>query len=342
MSQELISTWLGLDAGEWPPSHYRLLGLAPGESNANLIEERVHQHLDTVRRYQMMYPDEATEAMNLLAQAFVCLTDPTAKKVYDLGLGLNGAAAPLAQAAPATQAAPTAEAAEDNEPVVVLYTPAAGEAAPPPVRVPYGEATPPPPVALIVPEAAPAEVVPAGPRVPPPPPTRRDARRALYRRLAKLRRLTDRWTQLGKYVAAPQRRLTRPAEAVDFLNQLAGIRALAAEMPPGLGQAGQAGYHVLTLAQLNSVPTFQTLLPQQREVVSRDWNDGLTVLDNQRPALRAEVRRLRRRGLLKRAGRAGARFVKKHPGVVLAGLAGLSLAVVLFRTFVFDWLPRQR
>ena len=46
MSQELISTWLGLEPGEWPPNHYRLLGLKPGESDANVIEERVHQHLD--------------------------------------------------------------------------------------------------------------------------------------------------------------------------------------------------------------------------------------------------------------------------------------------------------
>src|SRR5437879_3639394 len=84
MSQELISTWLGLEPGEWPPNHYRLLGLPAGESDADLIEERVHQRLDTVRRYQMMHPDQATEAMNLLAQAFVCLTDPAAKRVYDL------------------------------------------------------------------------------------------------------------------------------------------------------------------------------------------------------------------------------------------------------------------
>src|SRR6516162_5415591 len=146
MSQELISSWLELESGQWPPNHYQLLGLAPGEGDANLIEERVHQRLDTVRRYQMMYPDQATEAMNLLAQAFVCLTDPAAKRVYDLDLGLNGAApadaagtAPLAQGATPTQVE-AAEATEPDEPVVVLYNPTEAEAVPPPVRVPYDPA----------------------------------------------------------------------------------------------------------------------------------------------------------------------------------------------------------
>src|SRR5437763_5577934 len=86
MSHELICSWLGLPPGEWPPDHYRLLGLEPGESNTELIEQRVHQRLDSVRCYQMMHPEQATEAMNRLAQAFVCLTEPAAKKVYDAAL----------------------------------------------------------------------------------------------------------------------------------------------------------------------------------------------------------------------------------------------------------------
>ena len=109
-----------------------------------------------------------------------------------------------------------------------------------------------------------------------------------------------------------------------------------------LGQAGQAGYHVLTLAQLNSVPTFQTLAPQQREVLGRDWHDGQKVLEDQRIVLRTEIRALRRQSALQRVGRNGVRFVNGHPGAVLAALAVLSLVVVLFRTFVFDWLPRGR
>ena len=83
MNHELICNWLGLPPEAWPPNHYQLLDLPLGESNLALIEERVHQKLDCVRRYQVMYPEQATEAMNRLAQAFVCLTNPPTKKAYD-------------------------------------------------------------------------------------------------------------------------------------------------------------------------------------------------------------------------------------------------------------------
>ena len=79
MSQELICAWLGLPTDVWPPDHYSLLGLKPGEDNSELIEESVHQRLDMVRRYQMTNPEPATEAMNRIAQAFVCLTEPVSK-----------------------------------------------------------------------------------------------------------------------------------------------------------------------------------------------------------------------------------------------------------------------
>src|SRR5579871_6469340 len=80
---ELICSWLGLPAGAWPPDHYRLLGLEPGEGDTALIETRVHERIDSVRRYQMRYPEQATEAMKQLAMAFDCLTDPAGKRSYD-------------------------------------------------------------------------------------------------------------------------------------------------------------------------------------------------------------------------------------------------------------------
>ena len=74
--------------------------------------------------------------------------------------------------------------------------------------------------------------------------------------------------------------------------------------------------------------------------MGRDWHDGQKVLEDQRIVLRTEIRALRRQSALQRVGRNGVRFVNGHPGAVLAALAVLSLVVVLFRTFVFDWLPR--
>src|SRR5271165_4370632 len=97
MSHDLICSWLGLQPGDWPPDHYRLLGLEPGEDKAELIEQHVHQRLDMVRCYQMIHPEQATEAMNRVAQAFVCLTEPASKRLYDAEL--------LGFAAPATAVA---------------------------------------------------------------------------------------------------------------------------------------------------------------------------------------------------------------------------------------------
>src|SRR5439155_15258940 len=87
-----ICDWLGVPPDQWPPDHYTLLGLRPGESSVERIEQQVQQRLERVRRYQLIHPEAATEAMNRLAQAFVCLTDAQAKRDYDRSL--YGAAEP--------------------------------------------------------------------------------------------------------------------------------------------------------------------------------------------------------------------------------------------------------
>src|SRR4051794_17696124 len=82
----VICAWLGIPLDQWPPDHYTLLGLAPGEKDCGRIEHQVQQRLEQVRRYQLANPEPATEAMNRLAQAFVCLSDPQAKQAYDQAL----------------------------------------------------------------------------------------------------------------------------------------------------------------------------------------------------------------------------------------------------------------
>lgn len=86
MSHRLICVWLGLPPESWPPDHYALLGLTVGESDVVLIEERVHERLARLRPYQLQHPDQVTVAMNRLAQAFACLTDPESKRAYDVSL----------------------------------------------------------------------------------------------------------------------------------------------------------------------------------------------------------------------------------------------------------------
>jgi hypothetical protein len=86
MKHEVICGWLGLKPEDWPPNHYTLLGLEPGDEDTARIEQRVHERMARLRCYQVCNPEQATEAMNRLAQAFLCLTDPKTKKNYDAGL----------------------------------------------------------------------------------------------------------------------------------------------------------------------------------------------------------------------------------------------------------------
>src|SRR5262245_38468723 len=124
MSDELICTWLGLPPGTWPPDHYTLLGLPPGEADLDRIEQHVHERLERVRRYQLAHPELVGEAMNRLAQAFVCLNDPSAKALYDrtlLAPPPGQTAEPLATAASAPPPGERPAAAPD--PLAWLFGP---------------------------------------------------------------------------------------------------------------------------------------------------------------------------------------------------------------------------
>jgi hypothetical protein len=166
-------------------------------------------------------------------------------------------------------------------------------------------------------------------------------RRALYRRLAHTRRLAHAWEQAGKYLAWPKRRLTRPAEANELIRLLTAVRTGLEGFPPLLGEAGQPGYLVLSLARQQApVPTFQTLLSSQREALARDWWAGRTFLQSHREFLRQELRTLRKKSLVARGVRAVRVFLSEHPAGVLILLALLALNIAIWRTFVsFDWWP---
>src|SRR5436309_2744743 len=86
MSNALICSALGVSPDRWPPDHYALLGLPVGEVDAAAVEERVLARMERLRKYQLAQPDAVTDAMNRLAQALVCLSDPVTKQAYDAGL----------------------------------------------------------------------------------------------------------------------------------------------------------------------------------------------------------------------------------------------------------------
>jgi hypothetical protein len=329
MNRDLICAWLNLPAEAWPPDHYALLALRPGEADTERIEHQVRERMEVVRRYQLTHPEPATEAMNLIARAFMTLTDPEAKRAYDLAL--------LGPAAPAVR-----------EPVAVPSSSPSWQDAPPPVRqaataaeAPFSELPPPAPTAAPPPEP-PAARAPAAPAPPADPLTeaaraapaaRRGlgTRRALYRRLAVTRRLARAWESAGKYLAWPKRRVSRPAEAAELIALLAAVREALDDFPPLLGEAGQPGYLVLSLArQPNVVPTFQTLIATQRAALARDWWAGRTFLQAHRAFLREELRTLRRTGLWARGVRAFRSLLSEHP-------AGVAILVVLLALTAIVW-----
>src|SRR5260370_14786055 len=167
MNHQQICTWVGIADATWPPDHYHLLGLEVGEPNIERIEEQVHGRLEAVRRYQLTNPDLATEAMNRLAQAFVCVTDPAAKQAYDTELRGEAASGAVAvEESPAGLAwlqgaseelvplDDQAEAVEDESavPSSQPYNPTKlGELplAPPPADLPIPQVLPPAPTALL-------------------------------------------------------------------------------------------------------------------------------------------------------------------------------------------------
>src|SRR6266852_5821286 len=106
MDRELIRSWLQLPPGDWPPDHYTLLGLRPGPVEVARVEQQVHERMQQLRCYQLTHPELATEAMNYLAQALVCLTNPDTKKAYDQELSKQLAGSDLSRA-PTTVASGT-------------------------------------------------------------------------------------------------------------------------------------------------------------------------------------------------------------------------------------------
>jgi hypothetical protein len=118
----------------------------------------------------------------------------------------------------------------------------------------------------------------------------------LYHRIARTRQLLWAWEGAGKFLRQPERRLTRSSEATELIRQLNAVRRLLRHFPPVLGEAGQAGFYVVTLARQPKhalIQTFRMLLPSQRETLARDWRDGYQLLVAHRQFLRRELRAMR-------------------------------------------------
>ena len=155
-------------------------------------------------------------------------------------------------------------------------------------------------------------------------------KRQLYHRLATTRQLINAWKRTGRYLAHPDRRLTRLAEANDLIQEFADIQELLKQFPPLMGEAGQPGYLVLALTKQPSVvPLFRGLSEDQREALARDWNAALDVLMQHRDFLREEVRSLRKKSRLARVIRATRAFCSDHSlsFLICAGVLALLVGI---------------
>jgi hypothetical protein len=325
--------------------------LLAGEEDIVLVEQRVQERLDVLRRYQISHPEQATEGMNLLAQAFVCLTDPIAKRDYDqkLQVGKPSLAPPPVRRPPVAGPSPppVPNAPGPRDPLVWLYTP--GMNGP-------GELPPPPPVRVapitieVAEEVETAEPTPPSP--PPPAPTevpidpileaaqqsvqaRRGlaTRRALYRRVGLTRHLQRLWHRLGKYLNDTEKRLSRP-EASELYKLVEQIEEACFDFPL-LGEAGQPGHLILSLTQLDRSKALLTLSQGQRESLQRDWEAGLRFLEAHRDYLRVEIAASRGRSRWVECVRAIRSWLNEKPlAGVLVLLALLALSIAVWRSFL--------
>jgi hypothetical protein len=301
MSVELIGSVLGLPPGRWPPDHYTLLGLPPGETDAARVEERVLERMERLRRYQLAHPDAVTDAMNRLAQALVCLTDPAAKRAYDAALH----PAPAPEPPPTRPTPPPPPEDDDNSPLPL---------APPEV-------------------IAPAPVV-RRPASAPPHPRRDDDRRQPYRRLAAARRLLAAWRDAGEFLGDADRTLQRPAEAVELVGVLWQLRVqLEDEGAASVGLPGQPGAVVAALArQPLPLHTFRHLLPEQRVTLASDWRFGEDRLNTAYRDLQRAVRRHRRHAARRTLARAVRWLLTDRLDLLLFVLGMAALGLALYRS----------
>jgi hypothetical protein len=86
--------WLGIPPSEQPPNHYRLLGIALFEPDANVISnaaDRQMAHLQTFKTGK--YSSQSQQLLNEVAKARVCLLNAAKKAEYDASLRkMHGAA----------------------------------------------------------------------------------------------------------------------------------------------------------------------------------------------------------------------------------------------------------
>ncbi len=92
--------WLGIPRKDQPPNHYRLLGIEPFESDADVITHAADQRMGHLKAFQAGKHSVATQQLlNQIAAAKLCLLDDESRRIYDEKLR-GGGRATAGQSAP--------------------------------------------------------------------------------------------------------------------------------------------------------------------------------------------------------------------------------------------------
>lgn len=344
MNQTLLCSWLGLADKHWPPDHYALLGLKLGDCDLGVIEQRVQERMARLRDYQLAHPEEATEGMNRVAQAFIFLMEQASK---------NGQSSVIL--------APLSKPVAKDDTAVGHKTVVDWHGAPPPVRqkipipveaIPTVQAEAPAAPTENAASVAAVAVKPVTPALTAPPaPAPFDYLEALAResshatrgigtlpllieRIEQTRGLLVAWERLGKYVKLPSRKLANVSEEKDLRLKWNALVQHLEGYPRFVAQPGRPGYRVAAFARLEMTALmFKSMKPDQRADLARDWETGRKALLLHRSFLRQQFKALRHTTYLNRFLSGVRGLVNDHP-------VWMSLAAMAVVTVVIWWLTR--
>jgi hypothetical protein len=297
MEKDLICRWLDLPAGSWPPDHYTLLGFERGAQDLARAEVLVQERMQRVRPFQLTHPELATEAMNRLAQAWLCLTNVEERAVYDVQLFQDADRVETPQ--------PESLAAEPDIPPAESPVPSPTEQV---------QSRPEPTARPLLP--APALPLPRN-------------RRAFLHAVAEVRRAAMAWDAVGPYLMAPESLENRPAEIREFTRRMQALAALVRGDGLPLGLSGKVGEQVMTLARQQSIfPVLRTFSPEQKSSLALDWKAGRDWLRSWRGSLHEAIPQIQGRASLPRVWRRLGRFYLDHAAtfLFLAGWLALDLS----------------
>lgn len=366
MNRDMLCSWLGVAPQSWPPDPYLLLGLPPGEADLGRIEQVVHERMCKLRCYQISHPEEATEGMNRLAQAFLCITEQVSRstpRTVPPPAARTKAAAP-----PRTMPPPPSL----DDTAVGRKTEVDWRQTPPPVRGPAaGDSRPTAPVAAVAstdatvelnPDGTPVMRAPAADATLPQAPASTssssssssvemipavvllarqspEARRGLgtlkglLGRISLTRRLLLAWKRVGRYLGSSSRQVSRAAEEDDLTHRMNVLFEILEDYPAFVGQPGQPGYRVAALARLEiTAQMFKLLDEAQRKDLARDWKEGRKVLLEHRRFLLERFKQVKKRSRGSRLWQALRSVINEHPLLVSATALAIIAATVYFFT----------